>query len=151
MNEPDPAKLAAVRRSLRMIPPDELVGMIGSDEEEPPMPEGPTPKEVDQALKIQRLETDRAMVDMEGRIEKRFVAVEKGLGSMEIRFEERFKALDWKMNLIIGGILALLVSSVLGPALRPQSQPSPQQPIVIQVPAPAVQAPVKPPAAPVGK
>lgn len=115
------------------------------------MPEGPTPKEVDQALKIQRLETDRAMVDMEGRIEKRFIAVDKTIekfaGETNVRFarlETRMDGMDWKLNLIIGGILTILIGTVIVPALRPQSSPAPQQPIVIQVPAPAAQAPTKP-------
>jgi F0F1-type ATP synthase assembly protein I len=108
----------------------------------PPVADQYSKKEIDQALRIQQLESDSKLSGVEQRLDKRLDTIESSLekavlrieaavNKMDTKYEERSKSLDWKFNLSIGLLIAILVGAVIVPAFRPKEAATQPAPIII--------------------
>lgn len=98
-------------------------------------------KETDQAIEISQLKSDKKLAEIESKLDKRLTGLESQLvnSTNEIKaaiklVEKDLQQRDWKQNLIIGGIITIIIGTLIVPAFRPESKSSPQQPIIINVP-----------------
>ena len=115
--------------------------------------------QLEQRLEIERLKAQQSLAETEGRLESKFDSIserlDRGLAefrlmlqAMDAKYEERFKSIDWKFNLIVGLLIAILVGSVIVPLLKPKEEPHQQpqsqtQPIIINNILPTTAPPTK--------
>lgn len=123
----------------------------------PEMSETMSAREIQQAMRIQELESERKLAIAEERLEQTITAIEVRLDrsftelrgdlkAMDQKFEERTRFLDWKLNLLIGGMVTLILATIVMPYLKPEPPSAPAQaPVIINMPGGAqIVPPAKP-------